>query len=133
APKSKLVLSAAERRKVVIDGLLVMILPIFIVAGSVGGVFTPTEAGGVAVLMTLIIGSVIFKTLGSKEIWESLIATGRISASIYLILGASEVLSYVMTLGGMEDWMKHLALDVISDPIIFLLATAAFVLLVGTF
>ncbi|WP_290813296.1 TRAP transporter large permease subunit [Ferrovibrio sp.] len=80
-----------------------------------------------------IIGCVIFKSLGKEEIWESLIATGRISASIYLILGASEVLSYVMTLGGMEDWMRHLALDVISDPTVFLLVTAAFVLLVGTF
>ena len=74
---------------------------------------------------------VIFRKLGREEIWQALLVTARISASIYLVLAASEVLSYAMTTAGISAWVRGLGPMFAGHPTLFLLAVVLFLIAVG--
>ena len=125
-PRSRFSLDGEPVWRVLVEGLLVIMLPVILVGGALSGVFTTTEAGGVAVLYTLLLGMVIFRKLGREEIWQALLVTARISASIYLVLAASEVLSYAMTTAGISAWVRGLGPMFAGHPTLFLLAVVLF-------
>ncbi|MBI1776699.1 MAG: TRAP transporter large permease [Proteobacteria bacterium] len=132
-PRSSFSMEGEKIGTVIVEGAMVLTLPVFIVGGSVSGVFTPTEAGGTAVLYTLLIGWLAFRKLDRRQIWDSLVVAARVSASIYLILAASEVMSYAMTFAGIDIWVRGVSDGFQSHPVVFLLLVAVFLVVVGTF
>ena len=125
-----------ERHEVMVmirDGLLVMGLPALIVGGTLMGVFTATEAGGVAVLYALAVSWLVFGTMNWATLWDSLKRAARITATIYLIIAAATVVSYVLTIGGIGMMVQSFAAQFAGNPTLFLMALAAVLLLVGTF
>jgi tripartite ATP-independent transporter DctM subunit len=118
---------------VVRDGLLVLGLPGVIVGGTLSGVFTATEAGGIAVVYALIISWFVFKSMDLAELWNALRRSARITATIYLIIAAATVVSYVLTIGGIAMWVQDFARLFTDNPTLFMMAMAAALLLIGTF
>jgi tripartite ATP-independent transporter DctM subunit len=115
------------------DGLLVMGLPAIIVGGTLSGMFTATEAGGVAVVYALVISWTVFKSLDVAEVWDALRRSARITATIYLVIAAATVVSYVLTIGGIAMWVQDFAFLFADNPTLFLMALTAVLLMVGTF
>jgi tripartite ATP-independent transporter DctM subunit len=115
------------------DGLLVMGLLALIVGGTLMGVFTATEAGGVAVVYALIISWFVFKSMDLADLWDALKRSARITATIYLIIAAATVVSYVLTVGGIGIWVQEFARLFTGSPTFFLMALAGALLVVGTF
>ncbi|WP_343115912.1 TRAP transporter large permease [Ostreiculturibacter nitratireducens] len=132
-PRSDARVSRGELGTLVRDGLLVMGLPALIVFGTLSGVFTATEAGGVAVLYALAISYLVFRSIDLPSIWNALKRSARITATIYLIIAAATVMSYVLTVGGIATWVNAFAEFFQGSPVLFLLALMAILLLVGTF
>lgn len=130
-PRSRFSLDGEPVWRVIGEGLLVILLPVILVGGALSGVFTTTEAGGVAVLYTLLLGAGVFRKLGRAEIWQALLVTARISASIYLVLAASEVLSYAMTTAGISAWVRGLGPLFAGHPTLFMFAVVLFLIGVG--
>jgi len=130
-PRSRFSLDGEPVWKVVIEGLLVIMLPVILVGGALSGIFTTTEAGGVAVLYTLLLGVVVFRKLGPAQIWQALLVTARISASIYLVLAASEILSYAMTTAGISGWVRGLGPIFAGHPMLFMYAVVLFLIGLG--
>ncbi len=125
-----------EREEIMVmirDGLLVMGLPGLIVGGTLMGVFTATEAGGVAVVYALMVSWLVFGTMNLATLWVSLKRAARITATIYLIIAAATVVSYVLTIGGIGLMVQSFAAHFADSPTLFLLALAGVLLLVGTF
>ena len=100
---------------------------------GVGAAQSATEAGGVAVLYALLISWLLFRTMNFSVMWDALKRAARITATIYLIIAAATVVSYVLTVGGIGIWVQSLAGQFAGNPIPFMLALAAVLLLVGTF
>ena len=115
------------------EGLLVTLLPVILLGGALSGVFTATEAGGVAVLYTLFLGTLVFRRLGWRALYQALVGTARTSASIYLVLAASEILAYALASGGITGWVRHLGTMFAGHPTLFLLAVVLFLILIGAF
>ncbi len=130
-PRSRFSLDGEPVWKVIVEGLLVIFLPVILVGGALSGIFTTTEAGGVAVLYTLFLGVVVFRKLGPAAIWSALLTTARISASIYLVLAASEILSYAMTTAGISGWVRSLGPMFAGHPTLFLFAMVLFLIGLG--
>jgi len=105
--------------------------PVILVGGALSGIFTTTEAGGVAVLYTLAPGCAVFRRLGREEIWQALLVTARISASIYLVLAAPEILSYAMTTAGISAWVRDQEPMFAGHPTLFIYAAVLFLIGVG--
>lgn len=132
-PKPEFKLGGDSLWRVVGDGLLVLSLPVVIIRGAVTGIFTTTEAGGIAVVYAIFLGMVVFRSLTLRGLWESLKVTGAITASIYLILATSEVMSYAFTLAGFDAVVRGFVELFAGQPTLFLFAIVAVLLLVGTF
>ena len=115
------------------DGLLVMGLPAIIVGGTLSGMFTATEAGGVAVVYALVISWAVFKSLDVAEVWDALRRSARITATIYLVIAAATIVSYVLTIGGIAMWVQDFAFLFADNPTLFMMALTAVLLMVGTF
>ncbi len=132
-PRSDTRIERGELGTLVRDGLLVMGLPVLIVLGTLLGIFTATEAGGVAVLYALVISVFIFRSIDVASLWEALKRSARITATIYLLIAAATVMSYVLTVGGIATWVNAFAEVFQGNPTLFLLALMAILLVVGTF
>ncbi|MCX2721159.1 TRAP transporter large permease [Roseibium salinum] len=132
-PKSDTRIEPGELGTLVRDGLLVMGLPALIVLGTLLGIFTATEAGGVAVLYALLISVFVFRSIDLASFWSALKRSARITATIYLIIAAATVMSYVLTVGGIATWVNAFAQFFQGNPTLFLLALMAILLVVGTF
>ena len=115
------------------DGLLVMGLPAIIVGGTLSGMFTATEAGGVAVVYALVISWAVFKSLDVAEVWDALRRSARITATIYLVIAAATIVSYVLIIGGIAMWVQDFAFLFADNPTLFMMALTAVLLMVGTF
>lgn len=132
-PRSRFMRTDEPILKVIAEGMLVAFLPVILLGGALSGIFTATEAGGVAVLYTLFLGCVVFRKLPPRLIWDALIVTARISASIYLVLAASDVLSYALASAGVTGWVRELGVVFAGHPALFLLCVVAFLIFIGAF
>jgi tripartite ATP-independent transporter DctM subunit len=132
-PRPRFELKGQSMARVVVEGLLVLSLPVVIIRGAVTGVFTTTEAGGIAVVYSIFLGMVVFRTLTLAGLWQALKVTASITASIYLILATSEVMSYAFTLAGLDAYVQAFALSFSGEPLYFLLVMVVIFTLIGTF
>ena len=78
-PRSSMMVNAAERPRALREGLLVLTLPGFIIFGTLSGVFTPTEAGGIAVIYGIFLG---MSARACRRDWRDRVA-GVLSVSIH--------------------------------------------------
>jgi TRAP-type transport system large permease protein len=132
-PRSRPQVSTDERWRMAIEGLAVATLPIIIVAGMVFGAYTATEGGGIAVAYAIFLSLVIFRQIDSRGLWRAFLNAARISATIYLLVAAATVLSYALNLLGISGWIRQAAVMFEGQPILFLLAIALLMLVLGTF
>jgi C4-dicarboxylate transporter DctM subunit len=72
-------------------------LPTFVLGGMYAGVFTATEAAAAGALLALAVGSLVYRKVGPREIWESALDASRTSAMLFMILAGASVFGHVLT------------------------------------
>jgi C4-dicarboxylate transporter DctM subunit len=112
--------------------LLGLMVPVIILGGILGGMFTPTEAGAVAVLYAVLIGVVVLRTLGPRELAASLVVGARTSAIVYLLLGTSNVVSWILVRNQVPRALAQWSLDLTTSPWVFMVVTTAVLFVLGT-
>jgi tripartite ATP-independent transporter DctM subunit len=110
-----------------------LLIPFIILGGILGGVFTPTEAGAVAVLYTLIIGTLYYRTLDMKNLLEAMVQTAKVTASALIIVSTAIVFSRILTFYRVPQEILELLLAVSDNRIIMALILIGFFLIMGTF
>jgi len=115
------------------DGVLVLTLPLLIVGGTLSGAFTATEAGGVAVVYAALLSWLVFRHLDAAGLWQALKDSARTTATLFLLIAAATVVSYVLTIGGIASYVQGLGLFFEGQPVLFMLAVMAVLLVVGCF
>lgn len=73
-------------------------LPLVMIGGMYSGVFSPTEAAGASAVYAIIVEMVVYKGMNFKGLFKVVVEAAKTSASIYLLLGAGQLLGYTMTL-----------------------------------
>ncbi len=114
-------------------GTPALLVPVLILGGILSGVFTPTEAGAVAVLYTLLIGALYYRKLTFSNFWLSLVATARVTASALLIVAAAIVFSRLLTFYQVPQQILEWMLALTDSRVLLFLIIIAFFLVVGTF
>lgn len=110
-----------------------LLIPVIILGGIYGGIFSPTEAAVVAVVYALFIGGVVYKELNWKSIYESFRETIVINATTMIIIGFSVSFAYFMTLEQIPSTIAEFLTELSSSPIVVLLIINLFLLVVGMF
>ncbi|PWJ48585.1 TRAP transporter large permease [Faecalicatena contorta] len=89
--------SGAERWKAFKDAFWGLLMPVIILGGIYGGIFTPTEAAAVSVIYGLFVGIFIYKQIHIKEFYQILIDTASTTATVMFITAAASLFAYVLT------------------------------------
>ncbi len=89
--------SWSERLKATRRAIWPLMFPIIIVGGIYGGVFSPTEAAAVCVLYALFLEFIVFRSLGSKDIFTIARSTGLITAVVFILVGVGNGFSWIIS------------------------------------
>lgn len=107
--------------------------PVIILGGMRSGLFTPTEAAVVAVFYGLIVGSVVYRALDGRRIYELLADAAEVSAAILLIIGLASVFAWASSTLGTFDRLSSLLIGTETSPTLALLAITVLLLIAGMF
>src|SRR5579863_3020201 len=88
---------------------------VVIFGGIYGGVFTPTEAAGVAVVYSLFVAMFIYREIGLRELWQVIVSSVYLIAQILIIVTGAGVYSWLMTTSGIPQQMIG-AIDALHLP-----------------
>ena len=111
---------------------LPLCLPVIIIGGIRIGAFTPTEAGSVAIVYSLLLG-LIYKEMTFKNILEGLKETVLTSGAIMLIVAAASAFAWVLTKESVPQFFTNLFIDYMDNKLLFLLCVNVFLLIIGMF
>ncbi|MDD9709750.1 TRAP transporter large permease [Seohaeicola sp. SP36] len=121
-----------ERWQATARTLPALLLPAIILVGIKAGIFTPTEAAAVAVAYALVVGFA-YRDLNLRRLWEALVATTLVSASILFITSMASIVSFVFTLEQVPQQIADLVLAITEQPLLILLLLNIFLLILGMF
>ncbi len=79
------------------DAILALVMPIIIIGGIVGGIFTPTESAAAAVAYALLIGGLVYKELSWQKIWEAVVDAAIMNGIILTVLMTASLFIWFMT------------------------------------
>lgn len=115
------------------DAIWALLVPVIILGGIYGGIFTPTESAVVAVVYTLIIGFVVYKELTWKKVWDAFMETGALNGTTTFMVGLSMSFAAYLTLAGIPSAVGQAILSLNAGPVVILLLINLVLLVVGCF
>lgn len=130
-PKEKQDFTLKNIIKVTSSAITALMLPAIIIGGILGGFFTPTEAAAIAVAYAFIINAVTMKKIDLRATMRALNNTIRLSASIYLIIGFTSVISYILAIERIPSLINDLVVASNVSPYLLLFIVNIFFLLNG--
>ena len=126
-------LSASEALNTIWRAIPSLLLIVIIIGGILSGIFSPTEASAVAVAYAFILSVFIYKSIDLKDMPRILIQTANMTTVVMLIIGASSVLSFVLSFTGLPAAISKMVLGISDNKYVLLLILNIFLLIVGTF
>ncbi len=114
------------------DALVAMVMPLVIIGGILGGVFTPTEAAAVAVVYGLFVGLFVFRTLTFPMIVEALRNTVINCSKLFFILGGVAIITWIFGFENIPKMVETMFRSISTDKHVLLLLINLFFLFLGT-
>ena len=125
-------MKASDFMRALKEAALPLCLPIIIIGGIRLGIFTPTEAGTVAIVYSLLLG-VIYHELTMDSFIKGMKETIITTSGIMLIICAANAFAWVLTRERIPQMITELIVGLIDNKYIFLIAVNIFLLIVGMF
>lgn len=116
-----------------VDAVLPLMTPVIIIGGIMFGFFTPTEAAIAAVVYSLFLGLVVYRTLDWKKLMRVSMDTVETTAAVMLIVAASSVFAWILTANQVAVKFSGLMLSITQNPVALMLIITAIVLIIGCF
>lgn len=110
-----------------------LLIPVIILGGIYGGVFTPTEAAVIAVVYGLIAGLLLYKELKLKDLPKVIADSALTTATILIIVGTATAFGRLLTIEQIPYQVAEAMLSVSENPIVIILLITILLLIVGCF
>ncbi len=114
------------------DALLALIMPLIIIGGIVGGVFTATESGVIAVIYALVLGLFVYRELKLSDLPRILYETGLTTGTILFILGTASLFTWLLTVQQIPQQLTAAIVAAHLDRIAVLMLVNIVLLIAGT-
>ena len=125
--------TAKERWDAFKDAFWGFLMPVIILGGIYGSIFTPTEAAAVSVVYGLFVGIFIYKEIKIKDLWDLMVDSAKTTGGIMLIVASASLFSFVCTKFGIAQAASDLLGSVAHNQFTFLLIVNIIFLIAGCF
>ena len=116
------------------DAFWGLMMPVIILGGIYGGIFTPTEAAAVSAIYGLFVGLFIYKTITFKDVPRILADSVSQTAVVMFIVGTASLFAWILTVTGLAAQASNVLISVSSgNKYIFLLIVNIILLIAGCF
>ena len=113
------------------DALVPLMMPAIIIFGIITGVFTPTEAAGVAVLYAFIVATFLYRSLKLRDYGPIFRTAVFFSAKLLLIVGCGAILAWVFGIENIPEKIKGVFYSISSNKYILLILINVFLIVLG--
>lgn len=110
-----------------------LLIPLIVVGGIVGGVFTATEAACVALFATLVITMLIYREITPRDLPRIMLRAVSLSATVLIIVATASVFTWVIATTGLPAMLRDWLTGLTQSPWVFLLIVNLLLLFVGMF
>ena len=117
--------------KALADAFLGLMMPVIILGGIYGGVFTPTEAAAVACLYSFVVGVFVYRELRLKDVLTCMYTAVIPSAMVMLIIGCAQGMGWILSTEQVPVKLAAIVADYTSSQYTLLLLINVLLLLVG--
>jgi tripartite ATP-independent transporter DctM subunit len=117
--------------KLVLGAIWALLLPVIILVGLRGGVFTATEAGVVSVVYALLVGVFIYREIKIGDIFGALKSAAKMSAVVMFLAAAAQVAAYYMAISGIPALLTRSLGGLVENPTLLLLVLMLVVVVLG--
>jgi tripartite ATP-independent transporter DctM subunit len=128
APKPTL----KEAGLILYKGIWALLLPLFIIFGLRGGLFTATEAGVICVVYAMVIGFFVYRELTLKELFKAFVGGAKMSAVVMFLAATAQVSAYIMTIARMPQTLTAGLAPLVEHPLLLMFTLQMIILAVGT-
>ncbi|EEN8469588.1 TRAP transporter large permease subunit [Salmonella enterica] len=119
--------------KVAVEAIPSLLLIVIIVGGIVQGIFTAIEASAIAVVYTLLLTMVFYRTLKIKDLPSILLQTVVMTGVIMFLLATSSAMSFSMSITNIPAALSDMILGISANKLVILLVITVFFLIIGAF
>ncbi|EAZ9064816.1 TRAP transporter large permease [Salmonella enterica subsp. enterica serovar Bonn] len=119
--------------KVAVEAIPSLLLIVIIVGGIVQGIFTAIEASAIAVVYTLLLTMVFYRTLKIKDLPSILLQTVVMTGVIMFLLATSSAMSFSMSITNIPAALSDIILGISANKLVILLVITVFLLIIGAF
>ena len=116
-----------------IKALPALLVPVILVGGILGGVFTPTEASAVAAIYTVFVATVVYRELDFAGLYRALISSAVIVGAIFLIIAGAATVSWLLAWLNIPQNLAMQLAGLAGNPQLLILAIIGFLLVIGCF
>ena len=119
--------------KIFLDAVPSLSLIVIIIGGIIRGIFTATEGAAIAVVYSLLLSMLFYKSIKIKDLPRILLESINMTAMIVFLIGVSSIMSWVLAFTNVPTYITQLILGISDNPVIILLIMNVLLLVVGTF
>lgn len=119
--------------RVVWAAIPAFLMPVIIMGGIYGGIFTPTEAGGIGCLYALIVGMFVYKKINPNKAFGSFLTTGSSLGSILIIFPMTLIFSRILVVNGVPGMVTSLITGISHNKLVILLILDIILIIAGCF
>ncbi len=112
---------------------LALLMPVILLGGMLGGIFTATEAAAVAATYALVVTLFVLRTLDFAEMRRVFVATAIQSGVILLLVGAAVTFGWLVTVSGMAESLAGTITGITDNPLLLLLLLNLLLFAIGMF
>lgn len=115
------------------DSFAAIMVPVIILGGIYGGIFTPTEAAGVSVVYSLFVGWFVYKELSGEKLFSAFLETVLVNGAVTFMIGLSMAFARFLTIAGVPRFITTSVLEFTQNGALTLLLVNVIFLVVGCF
>jgi C4-dicarboxylate transporter, DctM subunit len=123
----------SEKGQAIMDSLWGIGVPIIILGGIYGGVFTPTEAAAVAAIYSLVVAMFVYRELDFKAMLNCVKGAALTTVQVMILLAAASVFAWILTSEGITVALANAVLSVSSEQWVILMMMNIILLIAGMF
>jgi len=124
--------SIQEILKIFINGLWALLLPLIILFGLRGGIFTATEAGVIAVVYAIAVGIFVYRELKFKDLIKSFVSAAKMSSVVMFLAATAQVAAYMMTISRIPQMLTESLHGLTEHPALLNLVLQVIIIIMGT-